>query len=406
MTLTDLLFETRASLFANPTRTLLTMLGIVIGIASVIAMLAIGQGTKASVEATVSSLGSNVLTITPGSGGGRPGTLTTGNTKSLTLADMKAIRAQIPEAALVTAAVGAKAQVVAGSENMSATISGVTPEYADIQSVDMDLGIFITERHMEGIAKVAVLGPTTRDNLFGKNADPIGKKVKIKSNSYTVIGVTKSKGGGGFSGNADEAVFVPLSTGMLYLSGTDHVNSITVSAATLDALPALEQKVRALLLSRHKITDPRLADFSIFNQAKIADSLAQITSAITMLLGMVAGISLIVGGIGIMNMMLTTVRERTREIGLRKAIGAKRSDISNQFLLESILITVIGGCIGVLFGVMIALVVNATGITQAVVTPFSIFLAFFVSGLVGIVFGYYPARKAAELNPIDALRYE
>lgn len=406
MHITDLITETRTSLTANPTRTLLTMLGIVIGIASVIAMLAVGQGTKASVEETVSSLGSNTLTITPGSSGGRPGAVASGNTQSLKLSDMEVIKKQVFLAKLVTAEVSAKVQVVAGAENVSVNVTGVGPEYREIKDINLEQGIFITENHNTGYSKVAILGAQTRDDLFGENSNPIGRKIKIKSNTYTIIGVAEQSGGGGFGGNADEAIYVPLTTAMQYLSGGDYVNSISIQANRVEDIDTIETQLRTLLLKRHKIHDPDLADFSIFNQAKIADSLSQITTALTLLLGFVAGISLIVGGIGIMNMMLTTVRERTREIGLRKALGADRKDISNQFLLESIVITCAGGIIGVLLGVGIALLVNFTGATQTKITAYSIILSFAVSGIIGISFGYYPAKKASELNPIEALRYE
>lgn len=387
-------------------RSLLTMLGIVVGISSVIAMLAVGEGTKTSIEQSVSSLGSNTLTITPGSGGGRPGEVAAGNTQSLTVADMEAIRNQVALAKLVSAEVTTKAQVVAGAENVNVTVFGVTPEYMPIKSIEMEQGGFITDTHHKGYAKVAVLGPETRDTLFGADANPLGQKIKVKANTYTVIGVSERRGGSSFGGNSDEAVYIPLNTAIQYVSGGNNVSSISISAERVEHLSVLEDEIKSLLLKRHKISDPGLADFSVFNQAEVADSLAEITTMLTLLLGFVAGISLVVGGIGIMNMMLTTVRERTREIGLRKSIGADRKDISQQFLLESIVITCIGGAIGLVLGVAVAAIVDATGVTQTTVTAYSVILSIAVSALIGVVFGYYPARKASELNPIEALRYE
>lgn len=404
----DLLHETYAALTANKTRTLLTVLGIVIGIASVIIMLSIGQGAQKSIQSSISSLGSNVLTISPGGGGNSPGGVSNGgNTKSLTLDDAEAIDQKIPLVEKVAPESTGRFQVVAGSKNTNTTVTGTVPAYKDIKSLEMEIGVFITDAQARNFGKVAVLGPTVRDDLFGENSNPVGKKIKINSGTYTVTGVTKSKGGSGFS-NPDDLVLVPLSTAMQYLSGGNSVSSITVTTARTEDLETVKTSITNLLLDRHNIkdNDPDLADFSILNLADLSSAASSITSIFTILLGSVAGISLLVGGIGIMNMMLTTVRERTREIGLRKAIGAQRSDISNQFLLESVFITCIGGVIGILLGVGISMLVTLSGILTTSISLFSIGLAFGVSALIGIGFGYYPAKKASRLNPIEALRYE
>lgn len=409
MQLKDLYQETKAALTANKTRTFLTVLGIVIGIGSVIVMLAIGQGAQQSIQSSINSLGSNVLTVSPGSGGGGPGTVSTGSGsgQSLTLDDAEAIEKKVSRIDKVAAESSGRFQVVAGSKNTNTSVSGTVPAYKDIKALEMEIGVFITDAQARNFGKVAVLGPTVRDDLFGANSNPVGKKVKINSNTYTVIGVTKAKGGSGFS-NPDDMVIVPLSTAMQYLSGGDSVSSITVTTRSTDDLAPVEKDITDLLLDRHNIKnkDPDLADFSIMNLADISSAASSITSIFTILLGSVAGISLLVGGIGIMNMMLTTVRERTREIGLRKAIGAERSDISNQFLLESVVITCIGGIIGIVLGVGISWLVTLSGILTTSVSAYSVFLAFGVSALIGVGFGYYPARKASKLNPIEALRYE
>lgn len=404
----DLYLETKIALTANPTRTSLTVLGIVIGIASVIIMLSIGNGAQASIASSISSLGSNVLTVTPGGGGNRRGGISGGSAngaQTLKLSDANAIKTVSSRVQYVAPTVTTRAQVIVGPNNTNVTITGSVPEYALVRSVDMELGTFITDTQQRSIARIAVLGPTTRDNLFGAEENPIGKQITLKSNKYTVVGVTKSKGGSGF-GNADDMIYIPLSTAMQYISGGDTVSSISVSAASAEDLAPLQEEITTLLLQRHNIKNPSLPDFSIFNQADIAATAASVTGVFTVLLASIAGISLLVGGIGIMNMMLTTVRERTKEIGLRKAIGAQRRDISNQFLLESIVVTCIGGIIGVVLGVGISLIISATGVFTTHITAFSIVLSFSVSVLIGVVFGYYPAKKASQLNPIEALRYE
>ncbi|MBC7836513.1 ABC transporter permease [Acetobacteraceae bacterium] len=405
----DLLHETYAALTANKTRTTLTVLGIVIGIASVIIMLSIGQGAQNSIQSSINSLGSNVLTVTPGGGGNQPGGVSSGSGsgKSLTLDDAEAIEQKVPLIDKVAPESSGRFQVVAGSKNTNTTVTGTVPAYKDIKALEMEIGVFITDAQARNFGKVAVLGPTVRDDLFGNNSNPVGKKVKINSNTYTVTGVTKSKGGSGFS-NPDDMVIVPLSTAMQYLSGGDSVSGITVTTLRTEDLEAVEEGISDLLLDRHNIKDldPDLADFNILNLADISSAASSITSIFTLLLGSVAGISLLVGGIGIMNMMLTTVRERTREIGLRKAIGAERSDISNQFLLESVIITSIGGIIGIVLGIGVSLLVTLSGVLTTSVSFFSVALAFGVSALIGVGFGYYPAKKASKLNPIEALRYE
>jgi putative ABC transport system permease protein len=261
------------------------------------------------------------------------------------------------------------------------------------------------ESHYGSASRVAVIGPTTRDDLFGVGEDVVGREIKIGSNRFIIIGVTKSKGGSGF-GNADDRIFIPLTTALRYVSGGEYISTIAVTTENQSDLVELQNQVQEVLLERHNKASMAEADFSIFNQADLASTAQSITKVFTMLLSSIASISLVVGGIGIMNMMLTNVRERTREIGLRKALGARKRDISNQFLLESIVVTLIGGVIGVVLGVSIAFLITAIGVLQTAVTLNPILLAFFVSFAIGVLFGYYPAKKASELNPIETLRYE
>lgn len=410
MTIQDLFNETFISIRANRTRTGLTILGIVIGIASVIVMLAIGNGAQSSISSSISSLGSNIVTITGGGGnrqGGGGANIGRSNQQTLTLDDAKAIQEKISLVQYVSPELNSRSQVIAEGNNTNTSIVGVVPEYELAHTVIVDDGTFITEAQYRSGAKVAVLGPTTRDDLFGVgvDVDVVGKEIRIGATRFIVIGVTKSKGGSGF-GNADDRIFIPLTTSLRYIAGGDYVSSIAISTEKQSDMADMQTEVSELLLLRHNKKTMTEADFSIFNQADLANTAQSITKIFTILLSSVASISLLVGGIGIMNMMLTNVRERTREIGLRKAIGAKKSDISNQFLVESIVVTLLGGVIGIIFGITVSAAIASFGILQTQVTLGPVLLAFGVSAGIGIIFGYYPAKKASELNPIEALRYE
>jgi putative ABC transport system permease protein len=263
----------------------------------------------------------------------------------------------------------------------------------------------VSEQHLKSNAKVAVLGPTTRDDLFGEGANAVGQSIRINKIEFKVIGITASKGGTGFN-NPDDQIYIPLTTAQRFLAGEEYVSSIGVQAVDADAMTSVQEGITSLLLQRHKISDPASADFSTINQSDIVATASSVTETFTTLLAAVAGISLVVGGIGIMNMMLTNVTERTREIGLRKAIGAKNHDINSQFLTESVVLTFLGGVIGTFMGWIISVGLTYFGVIQTEVSLSSIFLAFGVSAAIGIIFGYYPAKRASRLNPIQALRYE
>lgn len=406
MNISDLLQEAFMALTANKARSSLTILGIVIGIGSVIAMVSIGQGAQGQIQASIQSIGSNLINVSPGfqrgfSGvrGGRGGATT------LTLQDAEAIAEQVPNVARVAPSVTGRYQIVQKAQNTNTQVMGTTEGYPQVRNIEMESGSFISERNIASGAKIAVLGPTTRDDLFGEGVNPVGSKIKINRISFTVIGVTKVKGGSGFT-NQDDIVFIPISTAQRFLSGNDYVNNISVQAIEEKTMAQVQESIVGLLLARHNITDPQLADFSVINQADIVQAATQVTNTFTILLASIAGISLLVGGIGIMNMMLTTVTERTREIGLRKAVGAKKGDISRQFLAESVILTFLGGAIGIALGIILAFAVSQFAGIPTKVALSSVILAFGVSAAIGLIFGYYPARRAAQMNPIEALRYE
>ena len=404
----DILQETFSALKSNKVRTGLTMLGIIIGIASVIAMTAIGQGAKNSISSSIESIGSNLIMVMPGaqrSFGGGPNA-SRGGAQTLTLEDADAIAKEVSGVEAVVREVSTRKQVVGTGTNTNTSITGTEASYAIVRNVTMAEGDFISDQNVSSSAKVAVLGATTRDDLFGVGTtDIVGEKIRINGAPYKVIGIAKAKGGTGFS-NSDDIIYIPYTTAQRYLSGNSYLSQIDVKASSGDVATQVQTDVTALLMNRHNITDSTNVDFNTMNQADIMAMATSVTSTFTALLAAVASISLIVGGIGIMNMMLTTVTERTREIGLRKAIGAKKKDINRQFLIEAIMLTFIGGVIGVILGWLISFGVTKLGILQAQVSVSSVLLAFGVSAFIGIVFGYYPAHRAANLNPIEALRYE
>ncbi len=407
MNITDLFEETVSALTVNKMRSGLTMLGIIIGIASVIAMISIGQGAQGSIESSIQSIGSNLILVMPGFARGVGTQISTGrgSAQTLTQEDADALQKEVTGAKAIAPETSRRYQVTARGTNTNTQITGTNESYPEVRNVEVDTGSFITDQNVQQLSKVAVLGPTTRDDLFGVGTSPIGESIRINNINFKVIGVTKSKGGTGF-GNQDDVIYIPISVAQKFLAGNNGVSTISVEATSQNDMVQVQSQITNVLLKRHNIGDPAQADFQVLNQQDIIATASSVTNIFTILLASVAGISLVVGGIGIMNMMLTTVTERTREIGLRKAIGATKKDISWQFLAESFMLTFLGGAVGIILGWLISFGVSKLAGIPTKVSLLSIVLAFGVSAVIGIIFGYYPARRAAKLNPIEALRYE
>lgn len=405
MRLTDLISETFHSLTSNKVRSGLTILGIVVGIASVIAMLGIGAGAQKNIEDSVQAAGSNVLTIMPSSPGeGRGFRGDASSVQSLTTEDAAAL-AKLPLLSGVAPNAQANGQLVTKNANANASLIGATPAYQSVKGLSVKWGSFISDRNDTTSAQVVVLGSTLAEDLFGVGVDPTGQRIRSGSMLLTVVGVLEAKGTSGFT-NVDSSAIIPLATLQRYVTGSTYLSTITITVTDEAQMTAAQNSVSALLLSRHGIADPANADFGIMNMADLLSSISTVTGTFTALLAAIAGISLLVGGIGIMNMMLTTVTERTREIGLRKAIGADDNIISLQFLAESVVLTLLGGLIGIVLGWVIAVIASNLLSMTAVVSVNSIGLAAGVCAVIGVVFGYYPARRAAAMSPIDALRYQ
>jgi putative ABC transport system permease protein len=414
MNVKDTMSESYGALTVNKVRTGLTMLGIIIGIGSVIALVAIGQGSQASIQSNIQSLGANLILITPGAprGVGTQVSAGLGSATDLTSADEAAVASAVTTATAVEPELSKREQVTAVGTNTNTTVIGTSQDYPTVRNETIDTGSWFTAQQVTTSAKVAVIGPTVLTTLFptGTSASVIGQIIKIGSQEFTVVGVTVAKGGSGFV-NQDDEIFIPISTMQHYIvglnaSGQAYVSTIAISAQTAADMTPIQNQVTALLLARHNISDPTQADFTVQNQADIVATASSVTGTFTILLASVAGISLLVGGIGIMNMMLTTVTERTREIGLRKAIGATRTDINTQFLIEAVMLTFLGGAIGTVGGWLAAYLATKFGGIATSVSWSSVLLAFGVSAVIGVLFGYYPARRASRLNPIEALRFE
>ena len=407
MKLSKLIRSGIKNLASNKMRTGLAVLGIVIGIGSVIALVSMGEASKQAVQSQIQSIGSNLLTISPGfqSSGGVRGAM--GGATTLTNEDAEAIKnsQEITSIKNVSPEYTGRAQVIAGRNNTNTQIVGIEPVYAEVRKLTLSSGNFINNQQVTSMAKVAVIGPSVVSDLFDEGVNPVGQSIKINSKNFQIIGVTKSKGGSGMN-NQDDRIYIPLTTAQKQLFGAKHLTLIALEATSENLMTEAQNQVGYFLLRRHNLSDPAAADFRIMSQADILETASQVTGTFTALLTSIAAISLLVGGIGIMNIMLMSVTERTREIGLRKALGAKKKVIISQFLVESVILTFVGGLIGIILGISGFFIYSKINNSTFVVTLSSVLLAFFVSVGIGIIFGWYPARLAANMQPIEALRYE
>jgi putative ABC transport system permease protein len=402
-----MLAESWRAIVANRLRSFLTMLGMVIGVAAVVLMLSVGQGAQSAIDDTISSMGSNLFIVLSGtttSGGQRMGL---GSSPTLTMSDAAAI-AELPNVVAAAPVQPGTAAMVYGGNNWSTSVTGVTPDYLAVRNWGMESGFGFTDADVRGAARVALLGKTVVENLFG-DENPVGKTLRIKQSPFVVVGVLEAKGQGVDGRDQDDVVIVPVTTAQRKLFGSQFpgtVRFIMVQGRSAEAMPTVEKEMNALLRARHRIAEDADADFSVRNLSAMAEASSMATRIMSYVLGAIASISLLVGGIGIMNIMLVSVTERTREIGIRIAIGARHRDILLQFLLEAVTISLIGCLIGVALGVGGAWAVQKLAGFPVLVTLDIMLLAFGVAAAVGIFFGFYPARRAALMNPIDALRYQ
>lgn len=393
-----------ASLVANKLRSLLTMLGIIIGVAAVIALVSIGNGVKQDIEDSISSLGSNLLVVLPGAPrtpGARP---LQGSMKSLKISDYEAI-AKLEGVKAASPMTNGSYVVIYQNKNWTTSVAGVNANFQDVNNWTMTSGRFFSDKNVQNRERVAVVGQTVVKNLFA-DEDPVGKEIRVKNIPFRVIGVLKSKGNGTMGNDQDDTVLIPYTTSMERVEGIDYLRRVYVVAKDDEGIDRLQADIENLLRVRHNIKDTNLDDFNIQNMKSIMETVAQTTGTFTLFLGAVAAISLVVGGIGIMNIMLVSVTERTREIGVRKALGATYSVIVTQFLIEAVVISLMGGFIGIAFGIGASKVIGMVSGMSTIVSVPTIIMSFAFSMAIGLIFGIYPARKAAKLNPIDALHYE
>ena len=393
-----------ASLIANKLRSLLTMLGIIIGVAAVIALVSIGNGVKQDIEDSISSLGSNLLVVLPGAPRTPGARSSQGSMKSLKISDYEAI-AKLGGVKAASPMTNGSYVVIYQNKNWTTSVAGVNSNFQDVNNWTMTSGRFFSDKNVQNRERVAVVGQTVVKNLF-TDEDPVGKEIRVKNIPFRVIGVLKSKGNGTMGNDQDDTVLIPYTTSMERVEGIDYLRRVYVVAKDDGGIDRLQADIENLLRVRHNIKDTNLDDFNIQNMKSIMETVAQTTGTFTLFLGAVAAISLVVGGIGIMNIMLVSVTERTREIGVRKALGATYSVIVTQFLIEAVVISLMGGFIGIAFGIGASKVIGMVSGMSTIVSVPTIIMSFAFSMAIGLIFGIYPARKAAKLNPIDALHYE
>ena len=390
---------------ANKLRSMLTMLGIIIGVGAVIAMVSIGMGVRDKVQTSIASLGSNLLIVSPGATSASGVRQAAGSNTSLTNQDWQAIAREVTGISAIAPSVNRQYQIVYGNKNWVTSVQGTNPDYMTVRNFVLEAGTFFSGKDLDTRTRVAVLGKTTVENLFA-DINPLGQTIRINKAPFRVIGVLEPKGQSAGGMDQDDLVLIPLTTAQERLLGITYLNSISVQAESNEAINQVQEDITALLRSRHRLTGNMPDNFTVRNLASVMAAAEETTGTITLLLGNIAAISLVVGGIGIMNIMLVSVTERTREIGIRKALGATYYNILLQFLIEAVVIGVTGGIIGIALGIGASLTISAVAGWNTVVSPLSVLLAFSFSVVIGLFFGLYPARKAALLDPIDALRYE
>lgn len=394
------------ALTRNKLRAFLTMLGIIIGVGSVIAMLAIGEGSKMKIRNTMSSMGTNMIMIMPNFQ--RRGGVSLGTSSSIVLkySDVVALRNEATSLGAISPEIRASGQVIYGNQNTQTTVEGVSEEYLSIRKLNIGSGRIFNDTEIRDMSKVCIIGHTVVKNLFGEGADPVGLSIRIKNLPFQIIGVLESKGESSMGQDQDDIILAPYTTVQSRLATIDYLNGIYASAVSDDKSEAAIGEVTEILRRTHKIKESQENDFRVMSQSELIQTVSSITDVMTILLGAIAGISLLVGGIGIMNIMFVSVTERTREIGIRMSIGGRSRDILLQFLVESMVMSILGGLLGVIFGYLVAKIAGTLMSSPIYITPQSVFLAFAVCFVIGVFFGWYPAKKAANLNPIDALRYE
>ncbi len=405
MSTTNIFIVAFRALQKNKMRSFLTMLGIIIGVGAVIAMLAIGQGAEYSVKEQINALGTNVLIILPGSSSQSGIRTGAGTMTNLTEADAQAIANECPDVAYVSPISMAGGQIIAGNLNWFTAVTGCGVDYLTIRKWDVAYGENFDEQDVKANSKVCLIGQTVADNLF-PGQDPVGQTIRIRNVPFKIIGLLAKKGQNAMGQDQDDIILAPYTTVLVRLSRFPYLRQILVSAVSEKAIPAAKTEIGQLLRQRHKLQPFDADDFTIRDQTDLVNTATQTSQILTILLASIASVSLIVGGIGIMNIMLVSVTERTREIGIRMSVGARGRDILTQFLIEALVLSLIGGIIGIFFGAATSKVISGFAEWPTFITPFSIILSFGFSILIGIFFGFYPARKAAMLNPIDALRYE